>query len=98
MQLHDEAASGVKGALCSAEVRLDGSEGSTLVRLDHVVTRQRRGRQLEHVRQLAVRFAFSTEVGDAADGEEAAYVNPARAGSPPKRKAAPPKNKRLTTS
>ena len=58
VQLHDEATAGVKGALCSTEGRLDGAEGSTLVRLDHVVTRQlRRGRQFERVRQLAAKYA-----------------------------------------
>jgi hypothetical protein len=101
VQLHDEAMCGVKGALCSTEVRLDGFEGSTLVRLDHVVTRQRRGRKQERVRHLAVRFAYSTALGDAADDDDEAHVSPARAlapsMSPSKRTkgGTPPKSKCL---
>lgn len=71
VQLYDEATSGAKGVICSTEVRLDGAEGSTLVRLDHTVTRQgRRGRTIERVRQLAIRFAYGTVVNglDADEG------------------------------
>ena len=63
VQLYDQEASGGggKGAICSAEVRLDGAEGSALVRLDHVIVgRDRRGRPHERIRHLAIRFSFHT--------------------------------------